>query len=271
MRDRGDRVIYVGQSGNLRQRLGSYKNARLDRAPRKTIRLVHAVHSLTWEVCASPAAARLREAQLLRVHRPPFNIVNPYPPACRFISVGGEDPECVLQLGPEPVAGAAAYGAFKSGAGRAFGGLLRLLWTAAEPGRDWTSLPARLLAARPPAEFRFAPPAGRPARAWREALQGFFGGTARELLDWLEPAPAVNLFQQRFQEADLELLRSFYQFGPRRLARLRREHAWTAEVVPPETLLDWLAEAGPLAEPPSETEGATFSPTLTPPAASPTP
>src|ERR1035441_8582387 len=44
-------VLYIGQSQNLRQRLGSYKNARPDRAPRKIMRLVRAVESITWETC----------------------------------------------------------------------------------------------------------------------------------------------------------------------------------------------------------------------------
>src|SRR3954464_5704812 len=66
------RVLYIGQSGNLRARLGSYKNAKPDRAPRKVIRLIHQVRAITWEKCETPQAARLRENELLRLHRPRF-------------------------------------------------------------------------------------------------------------------------------------------------------------------------------------------------------
>src|SRR4029450_13946124 len=45
------RVLYVCKSINLRARLGSYKNAQPDRAPRKILRLVAQVESITWEPC----------------------------------------------------------------------------------------------------------------------------------------------------------------------------------------------------------------------------
>ena len=47
MTGKGERVLYIGQSRNLRARLGTYKNARLDRASRKTVRLVHEVERIS--------------------------------------------------------------------------------------------------------------------------------------------------------------------------------------------------------------------------------
>jgi excinuclease UvrABC nuclease subunit len=49
------RVLYVGQSGNLRARLARYKNTRPDRAPRKVIRLIHAVESIWAGSTGCPA------------------------------------------------------------------------------------------------------------------------------------------------------------------------------------------------------------------------
>src|SRR5947208_7663079 len=43
MTGESERVLYIGQSKNLRHRLGSYKNARRDRVARKIVRLVHEV------------------------------------------------------------------------------------------------------------------------------------------------------------------------------------------------------------------------------------
>src|SRR3954464_3848013 len=62
-----ERVLYIGQSGNLRARLASYKNARPDRSPRKVVRLVRQVKSIVWERCENTEAARLRENELLRL------------------------------------------------------------------------------------------------------------------------------------------------------------------------------------------------------------
>jgi excinuclease ABC subunit C len=73
MRDASDLLLYVGKAKSLRQRLSSYRYP--VRASRKTVRLMHAVRRIDWEVCPSEQAACLRENELLRVHRPPFNRV----------------------------------------------------------------------------------------------------------------------------------------------------------------------------------------------------
>lgn len=73
MRGTEERILYIGQSKNLRTRLAFYKNANPDRIPRRLVRLVHQVESITWERCASAAAARRRELELLQLHRPRFN------------------------------------------------------------------------------------------------------------------------------------------------------------------------------------------------------
>src|SRR5687767_182452 len=61
MFNEAERLLYVGQSANLRSRLGAYKNANPDHLPRKVLRLVHAVASIKLETCETPVAARLRE------------------------------------------------------------------------------------------------------------------------------------------------------------------------------------------------------------------
>src|SRR5690349_14894944 len=68
-----ERILYIGQSKNLRTRLAYYKNANPDRMPRRLVRLVHQVEQISWECCVSAEAARQRELELLRLHRPKFN------------------------------------------------------------------------------------------------------------------------------------------------------------------------------------------------------
>src|SRR5262249_40545114 len=79
MTNQNGRVLYIGQSSNLRQRLHTYKNANPEHIPRKIVRLVHEVYSLVWEECDNAEAARQREHELLQIHRPAFNTVNTYP------------------------------------------------------------------------------------------------------------------------------------------------------------------------------------------------
>ena len=82
-----DRVLYVGQSKDLRQRLSYYKNAQPERESRKIIRLVHQTRKIELECCESPEAARLRELALIGQHRPRFNVANMMSPTYTFFGV----------------------------------------------------------------------------------------------------------------------------------------------------------------------------------------
>jgi predicted GIY-YIG superfamily endonuclease len=84
-------LLYVGKAGDLRQRLSSYRS--LTHASRKTVRLLHAVHAITWEVCATEEAAARLENELLRTHRPRFNRVGVWPQANGYLEMvcSGDD------------------------------------------------------------------------------------------------------------------------------------------------------------------------------------
>ena len=94
------RIIYIGPSQNLRDRLNSYRHVHPERDSRKTVRLVHAVRRIEWEICESPANARLRENELLRTVRPRFNRVNVWPWACFYLA-WRECPQGVAALVPQ--------------------------------------------------------------------------------------------------------------------------------------------------------------------------
>jgi predicted GIY-YIG superfamily endonuclease len=248
MSGEGERVLYIGQSGNLRQRLGSYKNARPDRAPRKVIRLVHCVRSLVWEECGSVEAARLREAQLLRVHRPRFNVQSTYPRAYRFISVRRTAEGLEFGIGTEPRADWKAYGAFKMGCVYAYGALLRLLWVVLNRPSTVHELPGRLVQERPPREFGLRvdlAEAGLEVERLVGGVEKLLAGESDELvgrLTGLVPGgPEVSVFQRNFQAADLEILAGFYEYGAKRNRELRREHGLPGAIIPQETLDDLLA------------------------------
>jgi len=52
---------------------GSYRHVCFERHPRRTLRLVHQVRRIEWQLCNSPEAAIERERELLLALRPPFN------------------------------------------------------------------------------------------------------------------------------------------------------------------------------------------------------
>jgi hypothetical protein len=248
MSGEAEQVLYIGQSGNLRRRLGSYRNARPDRAPRKIIRLVHSVRSLVWEECATPEDARLKETQLLRVHRPRFNRQNTYPRAYLFISWNRTRTGLALCLASEPRIGWRSHGAFKPGAARAFGALIRLIWAARHKPVSPHDFPGPLIRARPPREFQLTGDVDTHEAISDELptnLDGFLSGEADGLIGSLTAAlptgPEVSVFQKALFAADLETLAAFYLHGPRRNRDLRLEHGLADGIIPHETLDELLA------------------------------
>lgn len=203
-----DRLLYVGQSSNLRVRLGTYKNANPDHVARKILRLVHSVASIKLEPCHTALAARLRENELLRTQRPRFNRANTWPKAYWF--VGCREERGLLRLWLTLEESDDVHGAFKGNTRAAFGALLRLLYQAA----SLADLPAGLLSARPPRAFE--------VRA-RDGVRDFLAGESDRLLTSARPLDD-SPFAAALHANDLELLARFFETGPRRNCRLCERH-----------------------------------------------
>lgn len=71
--DAADNVLYVGKAKNLKNRLTNYKQWQQTRG--KTRKLVLAAQTLKFEVLESELEALLTEAELIRTHQPPYNIL----------------------------------------------------------------------------------------------------------------------------------------------------------------------------------------------------
>lgn len=67
-------VLYVGKALNLRRRLASYRVANPERLSRRVIRLLHQVRRIEYDVCDSERLAQEREALLICVLSPKFNV-----------------------------------------------------------------------------------------------------------------------------------------------------------------------------------------------------
>jgi hypothetical protein len=211
------RLLYVGQSSNLRVRLGSYKNANPDHVPRKVLRLVHSVASIKVEPCETPLAARLRENELLREHRPRFNRVNTWPKAYWFVGCRERQGERMrLWLTHEAEASDDVYGAFKANTRAAFGALLRLLHIS-------------VCLERPPRDIEIP---------WHDGVRDFLAGISDGLLSNRRPMDE-SLFAQSLFAHDQELLARFFASGPARNRRLCEKHSLAR--IPQERLDDLIA------------------------------
>ncbi|MDB6125824.1 MAG: Excinuclease subunit domain protein [Pedosphaera sp.] len=266
MSGEAERVLYIGQSQNLRQRLASYKNARPDRVPRKIIRLVHSVKTITWQECESPEAARLKENQLLRTLRPKFNVMNTYPKAYGFIGLKRNETRMEFWLTNEPKNEGNIFGAFKSGCVRAYGTLLRVLWAALHQPSSPHDFPALLIAPKPPRQYALdlnANPVRLEPAHLADAIESFFGGTSDTLIHLLSEAlPAqetISSFQRNLQLSDIETLTGFFERGPKRNHHLRQQYELPDHVIPQEELDDLLVARKATKIPESTNETAGYS------------
>src|SRR5512136_2065867 len=71
--DASGKIIYVGKAINLRNRVRSYFHASADHGP-KTERLVSEIADLEWIITDSELEALLLESNLIKRHKPRFNI-----------------------------------------------------------------------------------------------------------------------------------------------------------------------------------------------------
>ena len=89
-----DDIIYVGKASNLKNRLSSYFQKTLDN--RKTAALVSHIANVQTTVTSSAAEALLLEQNLIKEHRPRYNVVLRDDKSYPFIYI------CLLYTSPSP-------------------------------------------------------------------------------------------------------------------------------------------------------------------------
>jgi excinuclease UvrABC nuclease subunit len=209
MRDKADRVVYVGKAKDLRQRLSHYRIANPDRMPRRHLRLVREVQRIEFQFCANESSALAREAKLLRSLKPRFNRAGVWPGKTRFIAwrIRGEVLELVVVETPEP--GWRRFGPMGSGALHLQRSLTRLMWLAVNPGRAITELPAGWT------HGRFMEKAlvqcGETIAEAATVLDAYFWGEPDQLLLWLGAkfADRTSQFERTLLRSELEVLEQF--------------------------------------------------------------
>ncbi len=97
-RDAAGQVVYVGKAKNLRRRLQTYRNASRKKRHRKQRAIVRAAHTLEIQPQPSEAAALLRENELIRRHRPLFNVEGTYHFLYPAIAVGTHQQRLLLGI-----------------------------------------------------------------------------------------------------------------------------------------------------------------------------
>lgn len=224
MHDAAGVLIYVGKAGDLRARLNSYRRTR--NQSRKTVRLIHTAAAIRWEVCPSEAEARLRENELLRLHRPRFNKAGTWPLG-EYLHIVAKPSELHLRLDRTPAPG--CYGAFRSSVRWTLGSLGQLIWLSEQGWPDPVQLPYSLSAHPAPREMRLT---GSAAEGWRVPLIDYFRGYSEELILRLNRTQfaADQAFARTFHAASMQGVEDFFLRGPQRNRWLRQrfpsERTW---------------------------------------------
>lgn len=143
------RVLYVGQSKNLRVRLSYYKNAQPEREPKRIIRLIHQVREIELKPCASVAEAKLREVELIQEHQPRFNVQHALSRTYTFFGIRPR-PDSIhvrLTLEATPSEGERLIGSFKNRGlcRRALFALGRTAWARQRPPSSVYDFPICLM------------------------------------------------------------------------------------------------------------------------------
>ena len=227
MLDETKRILYVGKSKNLRQRLNSYKTAQPERVSKKVWRLLAGVRDIKWEKCATEEAALLRENFLLRTFKPPYNKVNTRPESYACIGLRRERETLHLHfsMSPKKARGEQWYGAFKArGLARAANGSMgRLLWCVTHTPQRMLDLPILFLRKDHPTYITVPMPLEE-ALWWETQVDDYFRGKSRKMLDLLrvrlEKGPEREKVLEQWLQRALDTLEQFYVVGPARNADL---------------------------------------------------
>jgi hypothetical protein len=139
--DRQDRLLYIGQSNDLRARVSSYRHVTPERHPRRTLRLVHRIARIEHRVCESAAAAVALEAALLLQHRPPFNRAGVWQPPPWWLRLESQHGMLKTELLREPAQDPNVIGPLPSGFRYVHAALFRCLLRLVRPELTLAELP----------------------------------------------------------------------------------------------------------------------------------
>ncbi|MGV3662109.1 MAG: GIY-YIG nuclease family protein [Prosthecobacter sp.] len=197
-----DRLLYIGQSANLRARVGSYRHVTQGKNPKRTLRLVSQVARIEWQACATPAEAIELERVLLLERRPPFNRAGVWQGAPWYLELQAQDGAIHLELSREAAEG--RLGPFTPAFRHALGSIVRCLMRVTFPSLRMAEYPHRMIGWLMPLKLRLTMPQ---ADAVMEMLSACIQGRYDTLLAALNALPAPpSVLEQEYWQTEIDEL-----------------------------------------------------------------
>ncbi len=179
-------LLYIGQSCDLRARVGSYRHVSISRHPKRTLRLVHRIARIEWQECATAAEAVEVERTLLLEKRPPYNRAGVWQGDPWWLCLQATDAALSVHLTRDPWEGWRCFGPLPSAFRYAHPALMRCLYRCLFPGSHLSAYPMGLLEFLAPKCLRLSTVAAAGAALW---LEQFISNTDPNLPEWLLAMP----------------------------------------------------------------------------------
>lgn len=196
-------LLYIGQSSDLKARIGSYRHVTPEKNPRRTLRLVHRVAKIEFQTCMTANEAVELERILLLEHRPSFNRAGVWQGDPWWLNVVVSEGIVHLDLtrregGIGPLSSAFRY---------ALGSLTRCLYRASFPSLSISQYPHGLFGPAVPLTLTLLFPDVDDAV---EMIMSFVEGDSAELLTRLESLSLGNSkSEQEYWLGEVERLKKY--------------------------------------------------------------
>lgn len=246
-----DKILYIGKSKNLKQRLNSYRRIKAEKADKRLVRLVNATHSITFKTCGSEKAALKLENQLIRKHNPRYNRAQVYPYKNPFVICCYEGDRVSIRRHsgeelPQIKGDELLFGSFPAGlTPRALRAWQRLLHIKQSKSKNGFSLPENLMENQYHKQLTLSFGRGRFNHWVQKQFLSYLQGKNRWAL-WALSAPLLlNMVRmerslRRLCWQDWKFAFRFFAAGPQRNRKLNESRGFKAdEPISQADVSDW--------------------------------
>ena len=249
MRGRDEKLLYIGKAKNIRNRLFTYRRAKMESTAQKTIRLIRMTHGIEFEICDSEKEALLLENKLIRTHQPEFNHAKKQPETYYFIGIDQDNKGIEFRLQMYQPQADWVFGAFKGHrlVRKSMGGIIRLLYMLEHKVSSVFNLPAVLTQKLTPMQYQLDINAsGKVMEILWEDLTDFLKGEHMRIIDGILDLCRERALLESFAGSmildDLESLKWFYKRCSSRNYQISKQLELDSPLIPQEKLDDYLIE-----------------------------
>lgn len=243
------KLLYVGKAKNLRNRLFTYRRAKMGTTTRKTIRLIRMMHDIDIEICETEKEALLLENKLIREHQPEFNYAKKQPQTYYFIALQRRDNKVEFNLQMHMPDKEFVFGAFKGHriVRKTMGGLIRILYIFEHQVDTIFQLPSVLTQKLTPMRYELSiAEGGKVSKTLWPAMIDYFEGRNKRIIDHILEVCRERRLLESFAGSmildDLDAMKWFYDRCSHRNHQMYRQLELDSALIPQEKLDDLLVE-----------------------------